>query len=38
MFQTSPVHLQQRFVEAVCADLVCAVIRVLLDTSSRPAY
>ena len=35
MFQTSSVHLQERFVQAVFADLVCAVIRVLLDTSSR---
>ena len=23
MFRTSPVHLQERFVQAVCADLVC---------------
>ena len=26
MFRTSPVHLQERFLQAVCADLVCAVI------------
>ena len=37
MFRTSPVHHQERFVQAVFADLVCAVIRVLLDTSSRQA-
>ena len=35
MFRTSPVHHQERFLQAVFADLVCAVIRVLLDTSSR---
>ena len=34
MFRTSPAHLQERFVQAVFGDLVCAVIRVLLDTSS----
>ena len=38
MFRTSTVHLQERFVQAVCADLVRAVIRVLLDTSSRSSY
>ena len=31
MFRTSPVRHQERFVQAVFADLVCAVIRVLLD-------
>ena len=35
MFRTSPVHLQERFVQAVFADLVCAAICVLLDTSRR---
>ena len=23
MFRTSPVHLQERFLQAVCADLLC---------------
>ena len=35
MFRTTPVQHQERFVQAVFADLVCAVIRGLLDTSSR---
>ena len=35
MFRTSPVHLQERFVQAVFADFWYVVIRVLLDTSSR---
>ena len=27
MFRTSPVHLQERFLQAVCADLVCGNTR-----------
>ena len=27
MFRTTPVHLQERFVQAVCADLVCGNTR-----------
>ena len=45
MFRTSPAHLQERFLQAVCADLVCGttvrsngwtcrVVRVLPHTKS----
>ena len=32
VFRTSPVHLQERFLQAVCADLVCGTT--VLDVSS----
>ena len=35
MFRTSSVHLQERFVQAVCADWYVVLLCVLLDTSSR---